>query len=174
MLSNMDTALLILRIVVGLLFAGHGAQKVFGWFGGPGIAGMSGYMGQMGLYPPRFWTWANALAEFLGGIGLALGLLTPLAAVALVGSMLVAIIKVHWTKGLWNHAGGLEFPLLMGAVAFVVGLTGAGMYSLDSMLGLALHTMTVYWILLILMLITIIVALVATPLVSRQQHEPPA
>ncbi|MER3457834.1 MAG: DoxX family protein, partial [Chloroflexota bacterium] len=74
-----DIAILILR-VVGLLFIGHGAQKLFGWFGGQGLAGTAQWLGSLGLQPARFWAVVAGLAELLGGIGLALGLFTPIAA----------------------------------------------------------------------------------------------
>ena len=167
MSTNMEVGILILRIVVGLLFAGHGAQKLFGWFGGWGMSGHSGMLEKMGLQPARFWAWISALSEFLGGLGLAFGLLTPFAAVALMGDMLFAIIKVHAPKGVWNTNGGFEYPLTLTAVAFVVGLTGPGVYSLDTALGLALPEPAVYLVALIVMLIVVIGALVAVPVVWR-------
>jgi putative oxidoreductase len=170
MLTNMEIGILILRIVVGLLFVGHGAQKLFGWFGGRGLTGHSAIMEKLGLQPARFWAWISTLGEFLGGLGLTLGLLTPFAAAALLGSMLVAIIKVHAPKGLWNTNGGFEFPLTLAAVAFVVGLTGPGVYSLDNAIGLALPEPAVYLVALIAMLIAVIGALVAMPVVWRNAH----
>jgi putative oxidoreductase len=100
---------------------------------------------------------------------LAAGLLTPLAAAALVGSMLVAILKVHGPKGLWNSRGGFEFPLVMGTVAFVVGLTGPGSYSLDSLLGLQLPDPLAYALALFAMLVVVVAALVSVP-AQRQEH----
>jgi uncharacterized membrane protein YphA (DoxX/SURF4 family) len=95
MLMHMEIGVLILRVVVGLLFAGHGAQKLFGWFGGQGLAGHTAFMEKLSLRPARFWALVSALGEFLGGLGFAAGLLTPLAAAALIGAMLVAIARVH-------------------------------------------------------------------------------
>jgi putative oxidoreductase len=97
-MDNLDAGILILRVVVGLIFAAHGAQKLAGWFGGKGLSGHSVVMDTLGLRPPRFWAIIDALAESFGGLGLAAGFLTPLAAAALVGSMLVAITKVHGSR----------------------------------------------------------------------------
>ena len=160
MSATVNVGLLILRSVVGLLFAGHGAQKLFGWFGGRGMAGHTGIMERLGMSPSPIWAWISALAEFLGGLGLAFGLLTPLAAVALLGSMIVAIAKVHWPKGVWNTNGGFEFPLTMATVAFVVGLTGPGFYSLDRILRVRLPEPATYVVALVVMLIVVVVGLV--------------
>jgi putative oxidoreductase len=156
MLAQVNIGILILRIVAGLLFAGHGAQKLFGWFGGRGFAGWVGIVQKMGARPAPLWAGLNALAEFAGGLGLALGLLTPIASAGLVGSMVVAIVKVHWPKGIWNTQGGIEFPLLMGTVALVVGLIGPGSISLDALLGLSLPEPETD---LVLLAITLIVTL---------------
>ena len=131
-----SVALLILRLVVGLLFAGHGAQKLFGWFGGHGLTGYIKMIESQDFHPAVLWALISALSEFLGGLALTLGLVTPLAATVLIGTMLVAIFKVHWSNGLWNTKRGFEFPLVLAVVAFVVGLTGPGFYSLDYALGL--------------------------------------
>ena len=171
MSMTVNIGLLILRIVVGLLFAGHGAQKLFGWFGGRGMAGHTGIMERLGMSPVPIWAWISALAEFLGGLGLLFGLLTPLAAVALLGTMIVAIVKVHWPKGVWNTNGGLEFPLTMATVAFVVGLTGPGFYSLDRILGVRLPEPATYVVALVVMLIVVAVGLVV-PSVRRHAHRP--
>jgi putative oxidoreductase len=125
-----DIALLLLRLTVGLLFVGHGAQKLFGWFGGPGLNGAATMMERMGMRPARFWAWINALAEFGGGLLLTLGFLTPLAAAALVSVMVMAIIKVHGHNGLWNANRGYEFNLLLIAGALAIGLAGPGSLAL--------------------------------------------
>ncbi len=169
MSATVNVGLLILRIVVGLLFAGHGSQKLFGWFGGRGIAGHTSIVERLGISPAPIWAWISALAEFLGGLGLAFGLLTPLAAVVVLGTMLVAIGKVHWPKGVWNSNGGFEFPLTMATVAFVVGLTGPGFYSLDRVFGLRLPEPATYVVALVVMLVVVAVGLVA-PAVRRHAH----
>jgi|SRR5579864_125572 len=130
--------ILILRIVIGLTLAGHGAQKLFGWWGGPGMAGWTGAMTRMRVRPAVAWAWMSALAELLGGIGLALGLLTPLPSFAILASMLVAIALVHWPKGFWVGKGGYEFNLAIIAAVIAIALTGAGAYSLDALLNLHL------------------------------------
>jgi putative oxidoreductase len=168
-MTTVNIGLLLLRIVVGLLFAGHGAQKLFGWLGGRSMAGHIGIIERLGMSPAPVWAWISALAEFLGGLGLLFGLLTPLAAVALVGTMIVAIVKVHWPKGVWNTNGGIEFPLTMATVAFVVGLTGPGFYSLDRILGVRLPEPATYLVALLSMLIVVVVGLLA-PSAQRHAH----
>src|SRR3981081_1450546 len=130
--------LLILRLVVGLTVAAHGAQKLFGWFGGPGIAGSSSMLSQLGIRPERPWAVVAGLAEFAGGLLVAAGLLTPVAALAAAGRMLGAILKMHAGKGFWNHNGGIEFPLTILAAMVGLSLTGAGVYSLDRLLSVGL------------------------------------
>jgi putative oxidoreductase len=151
--------LLFLRLVVGLLFAGHGAQKLFGWFGGHGLAGYIKLIESQDFHPAAFWAWISALSEFLGGLALASGLFTPLAATVLIGTMLVAIVKVHWPNGFWNTNRGYEFPLVLAVVAFVVGLIGPGLYSLDYALGLALPEPLTYLAALVIMLVVVVIGL---------------
>jgi putative oxidoreductase len=129
-----DAGLLILRLVIGALFVGHGLQKLAGWFGGHGIDGTTGFFASLGLRPARAWAIAAGTGEVLGGLGLALGLLTPFAAAAIIAVMLSAVALVHWSKGLWVTAGGYEYNLALIAAAAVVGMMGAGRYSLDAYL----------------------------------------
>ncbi|HEY3085264.1 MAG TPA: DoxX family protein [Candidatus Dormibacteraeota bacterium] len=130
--------LLILRVVIGLIVAAHGLQKLFGWWGGPGINGWIGAMNRMRIRPPVAWAWISTLAEVVGGLGLAVGLLTPLPSLAIAGSMLVAIALVHWPKGFWTTKGGYEFNLSILAAIAAIALIGPGAYSLDSALGIHL------------------------------------
>src|ERR1700736_676154 len=123
--------LLILRVVVGLILAAHGAQKLFGWWKGPGMKGWTQSVRNLRIRPAEPWAWVAALAEFGGGIFLALGLLTPLACLAIAGSMVVAIATVHWSKGFWLRNGGYEFNLSLLAGVAAVALIGPGTYSLD-------------------------------------------
>jgi putative oxidoreductase len=126
--------LLILRLVVGLTVAAHGAQKLFGWWGGPGMTGWAQVVEKLGIRPAKPWAWVAALSEFGGGLLLALGLLTPLASLAIVGSMLVAIATLHLSKGFWSTNGGYEFDLTLIASATAIAFAGPGAYSLDSAL----------------------------------------
>jgi putative oxidoreductase len=131
----MSIGLLILRIVVGLLFVGHGTQKLFGWFGGGGPAGTEGMMGSLGFRPPRPVAYVGGLAETIGGLLLAFGLLTPLGTVLIVAMMTSATLSVHLDKGLWNQHGGYELPLVYATAATVCAF-GPGRYSIDALLDL--------------------------------------
>ena len=135
----MNTALLVLRLVVGLLFAGHGAQKLFGWFGGHGLRQTGGFFESIGFRPGLPMALLAGLAELAGGLLLAAGLFVPAAALVLCGVMASAIAGVHWPKGVWNQNGGIEFPLLMATVAFAVAAIGPGKLSLDHALGIDWH-----------------------------------
>ena len=136
----MELGLLVLRIVVGLLFMGHGAQKLFGLFGGHGLAGTAGFFEQgLGLRPGKVHATGAGAAEFFGGLLLALGLLTPFAAAALIATMAVAIATVHWSKGVWSTEGGYEYNAVLMAVAFAVTAVGPGNWSLDHALSLDLN-----------------------------------
>jgi putative oxidoreductase len=121
-----------LRLVVGLTLAAHGAQKLFGWWGGPGMQNWTAGMTRMRIRPAAPWAWMSALAEFLGGLGLAAGLLIPLPNLAILGSMLVAIALVHWPRGFFSSKGGFEFNLSIIAAIAAIALTGPGSYSLDA------------------------------------------
>jgi len=134
----LDLGLLVLRVVIGLILAAHGAQKLFGWWGGPGMAGWTAAMTRMRIRPAAPWAWLSALSELLGGLGLALGLLTPLPSFGIVAAMLVAIALVHWPNGFWNGKRGYEFNLSLVAPAVAIALTGPGAYSLDSVIGIHL------------------------------------
>jgi len=161
-------ALLILRVVIGLTVAAHGAQKLFGWWDGPGMKGWTGAMNHMRIRPATPWAWMSAFAEFFGGIGLALGLLTPLPSLAIAGSMLVAVMLVHLPKGFWVSKGGYEFNLsILGAVA-ALALIGPGGASLDSALRIQLPEPAT-----LLVLTVAVIAGVAVALGSRTPAEAP-
>ena len=131
----MNLGRLIARVTVGTLFAGHGTQKLFGWFGGPGVEGASQMMHKLNLHPGRRNAVAAGVAETTGGALLALGALTPLAGALITSTMTTAIRKVHFKQGLWNAGGGFEYNLvLISAVAAIVA-EGPGSISLDAVAG---------------------------------------
>lgn len=125
---------LALRIPVGLIFAAHGAQKLFGWFGGYGLEGTGQWMGSIGLAPGYLMALLAGSAEFFGGLALVLGLMVRPAAAALAFAMVVAIFTVHIDKGLFVANNGYEFGLALLAVAVSLVVTGAGRASLDAAL----------------------------------------
>src|SRR3954454_22169161 len=120
----MDLALLVLRAVVGLLFVGHGAQKLFGAFGGGGLDGTAGMFDSIGLRPGGLHARAAGTAEFAGGALIALGLFAPVAAAVLIAVMTAAVITVHAPNGIWNTNQGYEFNLLI--TTALLALAGAG------------------------------------------------
>jgi putative oxidoreductase len=132
-----ELALTLIRIAVGLIVAGHGAQKLFGWSGGQGLERWSRAVASMGFAQPRLFALLAAFAEFFGGLSLAIGLLVPLVSAALAIDMLVAIVKVHWSKGFWVTKGGIEFALSFLIVFVGLGLHGAPRYSFDEFFGVA-------------------------------------
>ena len=131
-----DLGLFLLRVVVGLVFAAHGAQKAFGWWSGPGFGGWRGAMEKMGFWPNGFWAVVSVAAELGAGVLLVLGFLTPLAVAALVAQSVVIILHAHLPKGFWNRVGGIEFPLTLAAGVVAIAGTGPGKLSLDAALSL--------------------------------------
>ncbi|WP_370222396.1 DoxX family protein [Cytobacillus sp.] len=127
----MDLGLLIIRLVIGVLFIGHGAQKLFGWFGGHGLKGTGGWFESIGMKPGVMMALFAGLAELIGGILFALGFLTPLAALMIAGTMIMAIVKVHGPNGLWATSNGYEYNLTLLSVAIGLALIGPGRYALD-------------------------------------------
>jgi putative oxidoreductase len=134
----MDLALFILRVTVGLLLAGHGAQKLFGWFGGQGFRATTNWLSTMGFRPAVLWAFLAGVLELGGGLLFAIGLFSPLGALMIAASMLTAIAKVHWPK-VWATTGGFELPLINLAVVIAVSLAGGpGAIALDAVYGTAL------------------------------------
>jgi putative oxidoreductase len=133
----MDLGLFIIRVVFGLLMIGHGTQKLFGWFGGYGLNGSSGFVASRGFAPAKFWTATGSLAEAVGGLLFILGFLSPLGSIAIAAAMATAIVGFHWPK-FWATEGGYEHPLVMLTAAVAVGMSGPGAYSLDAAYGTAL------------------------------------
>jgi putative oxidoreductase len=131
----MSYGLLLLRVVLGLTMSAHGAQKLFGWFGGSGIRGTGGFFGNFGFRAPVLIAFAAGLAEFGGGLSLATGLLTPLGALAITIVMLNAISLVHWPNGFFNSNGGYEFNLLIVSAAVAIAATGPGRFAIDHAIG---------------------------------------
>ncbi len=127
-----------MRLVVGGLLAGHGAQKLFGWFGGGGVKGTAGMMESLEMRPSRAWALLAGLSEFGGGALTALGALNPLGPLGIMGAMSMATAKVHWGKPIWAGAGGAELPLTNIAAAAALALVGPGSYSVDHALGIRL------------------------------------
>jgi putative oxidoreductase len=134
----MELGLLALHVIVGLTFAAHGAQKLFGVLGGHGIAGTGGFFDQIGLRPGKLHATAAGTAEFVGGLLIAGGLFVPFAAAALIGVMTAAMITVHLPKGFFNSDGGYEFNLVLVAALFALAAVGGGEWSLDYVLNLDL------------------------------------
>src|SRR4051812_32377554 len=134
----MNLGLLVLRLVVGLLLAGHGAQKLFGWFGGHGPEGTGAFFENIGLQPGRRMAVAAGLAELGGGLLVAAGLLTPLGAALLTAVVVTAAWTAHRPAGLWASEGGYEYNLAIVAVMFALSGAGPGRWSLDHALGLDL------------------------------------
>ena len=129
-----DLALLVLRLVLGGVFIAHGAQKLFGWFGGPGLQGTAGFFEKLGIRPGSVTALLAGLAEFGGGLLVLLGLLTPLGALAVIVVMIVAILRVHLPNGFFNTSGGYEFNLTLIGIAVALILAGSGAYGLDAVL----------------------------------------
>jgi putative oxidoreductase len=133
-----DAAPAIVRVVQGSLIAGHGAQKLFGSFGGPGIEGTSGFMEMLGMRPGRPWAYLAGLSEFGGGVLTALGLLKPLGQLGVIGAMSMATRKAHRGKPIWVTEGGAELPVLNMAISTALMVREPDGYSLDRLLGIRL------------------------------------
>jgi len=145
--QRMDTALLVIRLVFGMAMAAHGAQKLFGWFGGYGLKGTGGFMETLGFHPGHRFALAAGLSEFGGGVLTALGLLGPVGSALIISVMIVAIVTVHKEHGFFVTTNGIEVPLLYIAAALAIALVGPGGYSLDSLFRLGvLHQPAVTWV----------------------------
>jgi putative oxidoreductase len=142
----MDAGLALARVVLGLLMAAHGAQKLFGWFGGHGLAAVSGMFEGLGFRPGRVFATAASVSEVAGGLLVALGFLGPIGPALMLSVMIVAAVSVHWQNGLFVMDNGIEVPLLYAAGATALALTGPGQFSLDALFGLTpLWTPVVTW-----------------------------
>jgi putative oxidoreductase len=165
----MELGLLVLRIVAGLLFAAHGAQKLWGRFGGHGLAGTAGFFESLGLRPGRTMALAAGSAELCGGVLLACGLLTPLAAALVIAVMVAAVATVHWSHGVWAADGGYEYNAVLIATAFAVTAIGAGHWSLDAAWGIDAAGVAWAFAALVAGALGALVALVA-PRVAARTH----
>jgi len=138
----MEIGLLLLRLTAGLTLAAHGAQKLFGWFGGPGLEATGQLFETIGFLPGRRQALMAGLAETGGGLLLALGLLTPIGAAVICSVMLVAM-AVHIKQGFFAQNGGYEYALVLGTAALSLAFTGPGSFSLDALLGS--HLSGTFW-----------------------------
>ena len=132
----MNEGLLIARLIVGLLMAGHGAQKAFGWFGGYGLDGTGKFMEGLGFRPGRLFAGAAAWGEIVSGVLVAAGLFGAVGPALMLSVMIVAAGTVHWKHGLFVTSNGIEVPLIYATIAVALALTGPGRFSLDALAGL--------------------------------------
>jgi putative oxidoreductase len=136
-LQAMGIGLLVARLVVGLLMAAHGAQKMFGWFGGHGLKVTGEFFVQLGFRQGRAFATMAAGTEIVSGLLIALGLLGPVGPALMLSVMIVAAVTVHWQHGLFAMSNGIEVPLLYATAAVGLATTGFGQYSVDAVLGIA-------------------------------------
>lgn len=129
--SKSGYSTLVLRIPIGIVFMAHGAQKLFGWFGGYGLEGTGQWMASIGLSPGMLMAFLAGSGEFFGGLAILLGILTRPAAAVLSVTMLVAIFAVHFEHGLFMSNGGYEFALALLAASVSLMMSGAGKLSID-------------------------------------------
>ncbi len=146
-LQTLSIGLLIARVVIGLLMAAHGTQKLLGWFGGYGLNKTGEFFVQLGFQPGSAFAAAASISEIASGLLVAFGFLGPVGPALMISVMIVAAITVHWEHGLFAATNGIEVPLLYAATALALALTGFGQYSLDNWLGIAGHLpLTDTWI----------------------------
>ena len=140
----MSYGLLFLRVVIGAIFAAHGTQKLFGWWGGGGLGGTAKWLGSSGFRPPLAMAVLVAASE-TSGVVLAVGLVTPFAALALASTMVVAVGSVHWKNGFFSGKGGYEFNLALWSAVVAVAAIGPGRFSLDRAFGWDDNLSGVWW-----------------------------
>jgi putative oxidoreductase len=157
-----DLALLVLRVVTGGLLVGHGAQKLFGVFGGPGLNGTAGFLESLGLRPGWLWAVGGGCGELVGGLLTVFGLGGPLGSVLTNSSMKMATFKVHSGKPIWAASGGAELPVVNAAVGTALALIGPGRYSLDRLFRIKIP----WWVTLVVSLgagVTLVAGLLMEP-----------
>ena len=161
MTVTMNIALLIFRVVIGLTLAGHGAQKLFGWFGGPGPVRLRQVFEKQGYKPAWFWVSLAIVGELGGGLCFALGFLTPLGAAGIFGAMVMAA-RTHWKNGFFLQKGGYEYALTLAIASLTIGLTGPGSYALDALFGSVLPEVPVFGVLALAALLVDIIGMIIT------------
>jgi putative oxidoreductase len=171
MTVTMSIALLILRLVVGLTLAVHGTQKLFGWFGGPGLTKLRQGFEKQGFKPVWLWASLVILGEVGGGISLALGFLTPLGAAGIFGAMFMATFKSHWKNGFIVSKGGYEYTLVLMTVSITLGLIGPGSYSLDALFGISLPEALLFVVLAVAALLVDVIGLLISRSTAVAQAE---
>ncbi len=172
MTVTISIALLILRLGVGLTLTGHGVQKLFGWFGGPGLIRLKQGFEKQGFRPVWLWVTLAIVGEVGGGLSVALGFLTPLGAAGILGAMAIATFKSHWKNGFWLNKGGYEYSLVLLIVSIALGLIGPGSYSLDTLFGINLPQALLFGVLAVAALLVdaigILISRPATVAPSRE------
>lgn len=161
MTVTMNIALLIFRVVIGLTLAGHGAQKLFGWFGGPGPVRLRQGFEKQGYKPAWFWVGLAIVGELGGGLSFALGFLTPLGAAGIFGAMVMAA-RTHWKNGFFLQKGGYEYALMLAMASLTIGLIGPGSYALDTLLSIALPEVPLFGVLAGAALLVDIIGIILT------------
>lgn len=135
----MNVGLLLVRVLLGAYLAAHGAQKLFGWFGGHGLAGTASWLESLGFRPGRLFAVASGLCEGVGGILVLLGFLQPIGSALIIVSMVVAALTVHWRNGFFVTQNGIEMPLAWATCAAAIAFAGSGRYALGAALGVWIH-----------------------------------
>ncbi len=171
-MNTIDVAVFLLRVVVGLIMLVHGTQKLFGWFGGSGIARLQQGFARQGFKPASLWVGLVILGEVGGGLSLALGFLTPLGAAGVFGAMFMAAVKTHWKNGFFVSKGGYEFTLLLMTASMVLGLIGPEHYSLDTLFSVTLPEAPLFLALVAAALVVDVVGLVISRPVTPKTAAP--
>jgi putative oxidoreductase len=172
MTVTLSIALLMLRLVVGLTLAGHGVQKLFGWFGGPGLIRLKQGFEKQGFKPVWLWLSFVILGEVGGGLSVALGFLTPLGAAGIFGAMFMATFKSHWKNGFWLNKGGYEYSLMLMTISIALGLIGPGNYALDALFGINLPQALLFGVLAVAaLLVDVIGILISRPAAVAPSRE---
>jgi putative oxidoreductase len=160
-----NSGFLLVRLLLGGALAAHGAQKLFGWFGGYGLGGTGGFMESLGFRPGKLFALAAGLCEAGGGVLVVLGFLGPIGSGLILVAMLVAIGSVHWKNGFFATSNGVEMPLAWATCAVAIAYTGPGRYSLDAAFGIALNTP---WVVRAVILVAVVIS-IANHSVRRPQ-----